>query len=363
MAGGLSVDFSLTFPGGPRVAPRMTVPLGNASVTVLFGPSGSGKSTVLRALAGLARPQAGSIVAEGEAWFDAANGVCWSPQRRRVGMLLQEPTLFPHLTVSGNVGYGLSRLARQERRRRVSELLALFGLEGLGERRPHELSGGQRQRASLARTVAPGPRLLLLDEPLSSLDGPAREDLREELRRLLHRVGTPAVLVTHDRTEALALGDRLVVVDGGAVLQEGPAPDVFLRPRDASVARIVGVESVLSGTVLGREDGLLLVDVSGVRLWAVDDGRPHGDVFCCLRAEDVVLERGGLPQTSARNRLLGTVTEVVPEGPLARVLVDCGVALAARVTLRSVAELGLSPGVGVAAVFKAPSLHLVARDV
>lgn len=363
MAGELRVDVSVTFPGGPTVAPRMSVPLEDAAVTVLFGPSGSGKTTVLRALAGLSRPQAGSIVADGETWFDAASGVSWPPQRRRVGMLLQEPTLFPHLTVSRNVGYGLSRVSRAERDRRVSELLALFGLEGLGDRRPHELSGGQRQRASLARTVAPRPRLVLLDEPLSSIDGPAREDLREELRRLLHRAGTPAVLVTHDRTEALALGDRLVVLDGGAVLQEGPAPDVFLRPRDAAVARIVGVESVLPGTVVGREDGLLLIDASGVRLWAVDDGRPHRDVSCCLRAEDVVLERGELPQTSARNRLSGAVTEVVPEGPLARVLVDCGLALAARVTLRSVAELGLAPGVRVTAVFKAPSLHLVARDV
>lgn len=363
MARELTVDVTVDFPGGTSVSPRLTVPLEDATVTVLFGPSGSGKSTVLRAISGLARPGAGTIVADGEAWFDAARGVHWPPQRRRVGVLLQEPTLFPHLSVAGNVGYGVSGLPREERRRRVGDLLSLFGLEGLGGRRPDELSGGQRQRAALARTVAPRPRLLLLDEPLSSLDGPAREELREELKRLLRRVGTPAVLVTHDRTEALALGDRLTVIDGGRVLQQGAAPDVFLRPCDALVAKIVGVESVLSGRVAGREGGLLSIDVSGVRLWAVDDGRPHGDVFCCLRAEDVVLERGDVPLTSARNRLAGTVTEVLPEGPLSRVLVDCGVPLAARVTLRSVAELGLAAGVSVTAVFKAPSVHLVARDV
>lgn len=361
MADELTADFRVAFPGGAEVLARLAIPLEKATVTVLFGPSGCGKTTILRALSGLLRPDTGSIRAGGETWFDSAAGISLSPRKRGAAILLQEPSLFPHLSVEENVGFGLARRPEPQRRRRVEEVCALFGLTPLLARRPAELSGGQRQRAALARTVAPRPRLLLLDEPLSSLDPPARRELRDELKRLLHAVGTPAVVVTHDQIEALALGDRLAVVDGGRVLQEGESGDVFRRPADAAVARILGVDTVLPARVTAREGGLLAVDASGVRLWAVDDDGAAGDVHACLRAEDVVLSREAPGLTSARNRLSGRVAGLAPEGPLVRVTVDCGVTIVARVTARSVEELALSEGAAVTAAFKAPALHLVPR--
>jgi molybdate transport system ATP-binding protein len=155
-------------------------------------------------------------------------------------MLFQEYALFPHLTVAGNVGFGLEGRPRQERRARVEELAASFGIADLLRSHPGELSGGQRQRVALARALAPGPRLLLLDEPLSALDEPTREALRAELRQLLERTGVPAVVVTHSRSEARELGHRLAVIVGGVIRQVGPVEDVLAAPADAEVARVVG---------------------------------------------------------------------------------------------------------------------------
>jgi molybdate transport system ATP-binding protein len=234
-------------------------------------------------------------------------------------------------------------------------------LEGLEDRRPSELSGGQRQRVALARAIAPSPRLLLLDEPLSALDTPTREELRPELRALLLRLGVPAVVVTHDRIEALALGDRIAVMIDGSIRQHGPVEDVFEHPADREVARCVGVDTVLSGRVTGAGEGLSVVEAHGLRLTAVDRGL-GGDVWVLLRAEDVVLERDGAVRSSARNHLPGRVTAVSPEGPLVRVAVACGgVRLSALVTRAARSDLALDEGTEVVAVIKAPAIHLVAR--
>src|SRR5207302_1799877 len=184
-----------------------------------------------------------------------------TPQRRGVGFLFQDYALFPHLTVSANVGYSLSRLRREARRQRVTDLLGVFGLTGLEDRYPHQVSGGQQQRVALARTLARRPRLLLLDEPLAALDGPTREQLRPELRQRLAAFGAPAVVVTHDRTEAITLADHLVVMDQGRVVQQGPAAEVFTRPAGLAVARIVGTETVVPGQIVAVADGLATVQV------------------------------------------------------------------------------------------------------
>jgi molybdate transport system ATP-binding protein len=236
----LTFEIVRRFRRGPHVAARAAWPLAQDRVTVLFGPSGAGKTTILRALAGLDRPDAGAIAFDGETWFDAARGVHVRPQARRVGLLFQEYALFPHLSVEGNVAFGIAGRPRAERRARVAELAASFGIGDLLRRRPAELSGGQRQRVALARALAPGPRLLLLDEPLSALDGPTREALRGELRQLLERTEAPAIVVTHDRADALALGHRLAVVVAGEIRQVGPVERVFAAPADADVARVVG---------------------------------------------------------------------------------------------------------------------------
>jgi molybdate transport system ATP-binding protein len=362
MADGLRASFEKRFPSGTTVRAALEIP-GGGTVTILFGPSGSGKTTILRCLAGLDVPEAGSIRFGDEVWFDRESGVDLPPQRRRVGLLFQEYALFPHLTVAGNVAYGLANLPRTEREERVSRALGFVGLADLERRHPNRLSGGERQRVALARALAVEPRLLLLDEPLSALDASQRETLRRELRGLLTRLSIPSLVVTHDRLEALALGDHMIVVAGGEVRQSGAVPAVFSRPADADVARIVGVETVVPGRVVGSRDGLLTVETPGPRLQATDTGDLTGDVLVCIRAEDVVLERGaGTGLVSARNRLPARVTATTSEGPLVRILLDCGgLSLAALVTRPAFEEMGLAPGALLEAVVKAPNIHLVAR--
>jgi molybdate transport system ATP-binding protein len=358
----LTFDLERRFPGGPVVRARATLPFEGAQVTVLFGPSGSGKTTVLRALAGLDRPDAGRIAFDGETWLDVARGVSVPPQRRRVGLLFQEHALFPHLGVAANVAYGLGHLPAPAREARVREVAARVGLaEELLARRPAELSGGQRQRVALARALAPSPRLLLLDEPLSALDGPSRAELRGELRRTFEASGVPAVVVTHDRVEALALGDRIAVMVDGEIRQLGPVQEVFAAPADAAVARVVGTENVLAVRVEGRREGLAVVRAGPVELLAVDPGALGRDAFACIRAEEIVLEDAPGAPSSARNLLPGVVAARADEGPLVRVTVDCGVRLVALVTRPGADALRLAPGRPVAALVKAPSVRLVPR--
>jgi molybdate transport system ATP-binding protein len=361
MSGGLAFDLERRWPGGAAVRAALPAAEG-AGVTVLFGPSGCGKTTVLRCLAGLDRPDRGFVRVGGETWSDAAAGIFLPPQRRGVGLLFQEHALFPHLTAEANVAYGLAGLGAAARAARVREVAALLLVEGLLRRRPGELSGGERQRVALARALAPRPRLLLLDEPLSALDAPTREELRGELRALLQRAATPSVVVTHDRVEALALGDRMAVLAEGSVRQVGPVHEVFSLPADLVVARVVGTENVLPARLLGREGELAVVEVGSARLRAVDPGHLDGEAYACVRAEEVVLEPAPGAPTSARNQLPGTVVSLAPEGALARVVLDCGFRLVALVTRQAAAELGLAPGRPVAALLKAPAVRLVPRS-
>ena len=355
------IQIEKTFPGRPGIDCTLELPAEGA-VTVLFGPSGAGKTTILRCLAGLERPDRGTIRFGDETWFDSASAIDLPPQKRRVGLLFQDYALFPHLTVAANVAYGLAGLPAADRRRRVAETLAMLRLDGFAERRPPQLSGGERQRVALARALAPHPRVLLLDEPLSALDAPTRESVRSDLRRLLTGLSRPTLLVTHDRIDALALGDRIAVISEGRLRQVGAIEDVFSRPADLGVARAVGVESVLHARVVDRpSDGLVTVQVGPAVLTAVDPGGIDGAVFACIRAEDVVLERGPTGQVSARNRLEGTVTAVTPEGPLVRIRLDCGFALSALVTRQACRDLGIVEGEVLTAFVKTPSVHLIAR--
>lgn len=358
----LVAAFEKTFAGGARITCALEIPLNEPGVTVLFGPSGCGKTTILRCLAGLERPETGGIRFGDEVWLDAARGICLPPQQRRVGLLFQDYALFPHRSVAANVGWGLHTLSRGQREARVAEALGRLEIADLASRRPETLSGGQKQRVALARALAPRPRLLLLDEPLSALDAPTRERLRTDLRRLLSALDSPVVLVTHDRVEALALGDRVAVMAEGRIRQVGVIHETFSRPAELAVARVVGVETIVPGRVVGPAgDGLVAVAVGAVRLLALAPEAPSDRVFVCIRADEVVLERGTAGQVSARNRLPGSVTAVAHEGPLVRVVLDCGFPLAALVTRSSCAELAIGSGAQLTAFVKSPSVHLVPR--
>jgi len=357
----LRLDLVRRFPGGATIAPALDVPMPGGSTLVLFGPSGAGKSTILRALAGLDRPQEGRITFHGDVWFDAAAGTWVPPQRRRVGYVTQAPTLFPHLSVRQNIAYGAPDVAASEVG--VDELAVMCQIGELLDRRPGEISGGQYQRVALARAMAARPRLMLLDEPFASLDFATRTRLRADLRSLLREWHVPTVLVTHDRTDALALADRLAVVAGGVVRQCGTAEEVFGRPLDVEVAGALGVETIVPALVDRFESDVAILRVGQglLRASAPEPLAPGTRVFACIRAEDVVLQRPPAAASSARNHLDARVSSIVSEGTADRVTLDCGFSLDALVTRQAREELGISVGARVVAVLKATAVHLVLR--
>ena len=365
MAGALTLRFRKKFPKGALIDADLQVELDPPNVTVLFGPSGSGKTTILRALAGLER-SANCVIRFGrETWVDDKNGVFIPPQRRRIGFLYQDYGLFPHLTVGGNIRYGLRGLSANEQQLRISELLERFQLRDLAARYPDQLSGGQKQRVALARTLAPQPRLLLLDEPLSALDGPTREALRGELRNLLSSLSIPVLLVTHDRVEALALGDQVAIVNEGRIVQHASIEEVFRRPLTPAIAKIVAVETVQRARVLQADDELVTVAVGEARLIAVARDFPSGvtEAFVCIRAEDVLLLKSvETVSASARNRLPGIVKSLTHEGPAWHIELDCGFTLMALLTRQACEELALKENDRVLAMIKATNVHLISRS-
>lgn len=215
-------------------------------VTIL-GPSGSGKSTLLRSVAGLLTPTAGRITLAGHVVFDSGSGVNVPPRRRDIGMVFQSMALWPHMKIRENIAFPLRRKkwASPERTERVDELLELIGLSGYGERYPDQLSGGQQQRVALARSIAARPSVLLLDEPLSALDAELRVEMRTYVKRFQRDLGLTAMFVTHDQEEALALSDRIVVLDDGECIQVGSPEDVTNAPERIRVARFIGAATAL----------------------------------------------------------------------------------------------------------------------
>ncbi|QDQ29374.1 ABC transporter ATP-binding protein [Chitinimonas arctica] len=234
--------------GAKSVLAQLSFGLAKGEIGCLLGPSGCGKTTALRAIAGFEPIRAGRIHLNGD--IIATATAQWPPQQRGIGMVFQDYALFPHLTVAGNVGFGLGALPRQERRRRVAELLEVVGLAGHADDYTHALSGGQQQRVALARALAPSPRLLLLDEPFSNLDVELRERLSQEVRDILKSRGITALLVTHDQHEAFALADKIGVMAEGRLLQWDSAYALYHEPADRFVADFVGEGAFLPATVV-----------------------------------------------------------------------------------------------------------------
>ena len=292
-------------------------------VAALFGPSGAGKTLTLQCLAGLVRPDAGRIVVDGQVLFDAAAGIDVPPQRRRVGYVFQGYALFPHLTVRDNVAFGLRERSRAYRTRRVDEVLTRLGLDPLAERHPRELSGGQRQRVALGRALATDPALLLLDEPLSALDLPLRQALRDELRAVLSDWGIAAVLVTHDLGEAYRLGDRIVVYEEGRVIQAAPRAELLWQPSSRAVARIMGIRNLVQGVTLKATADRIQLRWRGQVLEAVNSPTrsylpgPDSPLAFYIRPEYVRLirkDRGRVDGAHHMNLMSGTVVREVDLG-------------------------------------------------
>jgi molybdate transport system ATP-binding protein len=328
------------------------VSVGDGEVVVLLGPNGAGKSTVLAVVAGLLRPTEGRLVSDDAVVLDTSAGVELAPQDRRVGMVLQDYLLFPHLSVLENVAFGLrARGARRdEARAEATAWLGRMGVADLSRRRPSALSGGQAQRVALARALAVRPRILLLDEPLAALDAGTRPAVRADLRRHLSGYTGATLLVTHDPVEALVLADRIVVLEGGTAVQEGSPKELARHPRTDYVARVVGL-NLLRGEGRGRT-----AVVNGSASVAV----PHdisGEVYMAFPPSAVTLSLSR-PEGSARNAWLGIVSDLEQHGDLVRVTVDGPVPLLADVTPLAVADLSLEPGLAVWCSVKATEISV-----
>jgi tungstate transport system ATP-binding protein len=328
-------------------------------VLAVIGPNGAGKSTLLLALAGLIRPDQGQIYFRGKP-IEQENELTY---RRRLALVLQEPLLL-HRSVSDNVAAGLKfrGIPRTEIKKRTGEWLERLGILHLHNRPAHRLSGGEAQRTSLARAFALKPEILMLDEPFSSLDAPTRSRLLQDLHVLLLQTNITAVFITHDLDEALLLGDRVAVLLGGVLRQVGHPQEVFTAPTDGEVAAFVGVETVIAGEVITSQDGQVLVEANGLHLEAVGDIPVGTHVLYCLRPEDITLSISPTSaKSSARNHVTGRISRITPNGPLVRVLVDCGLPLVALITRGSASEMKLAEGQPVTATFKATAVHLIPR--
>ncbi len=335
--------------------PHLDVPAGR--VLAIIGPNGAGKSTLLLQLALLERPDAGQVLFEGAPTRGRELAL-----RRRMAVVFQEPLLLDRGVLANvETGLALRGVGRTARRERAHRWLARFGVDALAARSSRTLSGGEAQRVSLARAFALEPEVLFLDEPFSALDQPTRAAIIEDLAAVLAETHVTTLFVTHDHDEAARLGDTVAVLMHGRIRQIGAAAEVFGAPVDEEVAAFVGIETMIPAHVESRADGLLTLRAGAHVIEAIGDGT-FEQALVCLRPEDVSISDPGEPVAgSARNRLPGRVTRIVPTGADARVEVDCGFVLRARVTRRSIEDLHLRPGDPVVASFKATAVHLIPR--
>lgn len=322
----------------------------------LAGPSGAGKTTVLRAIAGLSRPRRAVVVCGGETWADSDRGRWLHAEERGCGVVFQDYALFPHLSAWRNVAYGLRGPHRRER---ALAALERFGAADVADARPRELSGGERQRVALARALVIEPRVLLLDEPLAALDPRTRGEATRVLAAVLAAADVPAVVVTHDFTEATVLADEIAVMDAGRIEQLGTPSVLAAAPASSFVAGFTGA-SVLPGRAHRRADGLTEVALDGGgTIVSVDE--LTGPVAAVVRPWDISLAEpaSATEEGSAQNRLAATVTAVTPLGTRARVALALPEALIADVTTDACERLGLRPGAQTLAVWKATATRLV----
>ena len=341
---------------------RLKVPeleINPGEVLAVIGPNGAGKTTLLMIISGMLGARKGEIRFAGEPiqpWMDLK-------YRRQIAMVMQSPLLL-HTSVFENVATGLRfrGVASQIIQKDVEDWLKKLGILHLKKRAGQKLSGGEAQRASLARAFVLKPSLLLMDEPFGALDNPTRVALLEDIKQLLYTTGTTAIFVTHDLDEALFLGNRIAVLVNGELRQTGTPEQVFNAPIDPQVASFVGVETIISGRVIEKDEGLITVETNGVHLQAVAEASVGRNVLLCLRPEDVTLfSQSDIGKSSARNHISGQVSKISLQGSLLKLSITGPVPLVALVTHSSAKELGLEIGAQVFAAFKASAVHVIEK--
>ncbi len=364
----LSIAVRHTFPGA-EIGQDMAIEAPTPGICALFGPSGAGKSTLIAAVAGLLRPCHCRIEVDGEVLADTGKGVWLPPERRRVGLVFQDSRLFPHMSVAGNLRFGLRR-ARTDGRGRIAfeTVVELLGIEKLLARRPHTLSGGERQRVAIGRALLAQPRLLLMDEPLANLDPSRREEILRYLAQLKTALALPILYVTHALDEVARLADTLVLLERGRVLAAGPLSEVLSRA-DLSPAARDDAASVLDVEVVGHDTARELTRLrTGADMLVVPlIAAPPGQFLRArIPAREVVLARadaaGMIDALSPNNVVRGTVRAIdrdrVPHTALVEIALSAG-AMLSSITPDSVARLGLAPGVPVLAIMKSTAIEVL----
>ncbi|QRG04870.1 molybdenum ABC transporter ATP-binding protein [Xanthobacter dioxanivorans] len=351
----IEIDVSLARSTGFRLEAHFTAP--GAGVTALFGRSGSGKTTIIQLVAGSVRPDSGRIVVGDEVFFDADRGIDLPMERRGTGYVFQDARLFPHMTVENNLRYG-ERRARRERTIRFDVVVDMLGIGHLLKRRPHTLSGGEKQRVAIGRALLSQPRLLLMDEPLASLDEMRKGEILPYLERLRDDLKLPILYVSHSIEEVLRLSDAVAAVTDGSVIACGPLADVLSRPELLPILGRFDLGTIFDCTVTAHDEefGLSTVAFADGELRVPLVGRPVGaPARARIRSRDVSLSLSRPIDVSVTNRLSGTITRIIrAEGPFSDV--EVGLAhgrLHALVTQESVQRLALEPGMPVWAMIKA----------
>ena len=346
--------------GGVRILEIPSFSLRENEFISLIGPNGAGKSSLLLAIMGLLKAESGSVRYRGSEIQSEASRLAF---RRKMAMVLQEPLLFD-ATVYDNVASGLKfrGLGRAETRDRVLSYLERFNLSDLAKRSARKLSGGEARRVSLARAFAVEPELIFFDEPFANLDVPTRQSLTDDMDRIIREKGISAILVTHDQSEALRLSNRVVVLNGGKVVQDGTPAAVMNSPVNEFVANFVGMETILEGVVLSNREQQMTVLVAGFEIDAIGSQLPGAAAYCCIRPENVTVSiENPAHRTSARNVFAGRIVETASMGPFLRLRLDCGFPLTSYVTRESFASLALAQGREVNASFKATSVHPIGK--
>ncbi len=333
-------------------------------ITAVFGPSGAGKSTLLACVAGALKPHRGEILLNGRALWSSA-GVDLAPEKRRIGLVHQDGALFPHMTVRRNIEYGYLLMSAADRRITPGEVTALLGLERLVDRRPSELSGGERQRVALARALATSPELLLLDEPMASLDSRLRGVVIGYLRRVHAELRIPMVYVSHSISEVLALATRALLLENGVAVAFDRPSRLLLEAAAGMSHEGENVDNLLDGEVVevGEGGAAGRVMVGDAEFVAATNDRAVGDrVVVSIGAQEIIVATEPLQGISARNVLPGTVTDITGGAAHAYITVDTGAPLIAEITRQSMDNLGIEKGRRVYLVFKTSSIAVLDAD-
>jgi len=317
---------------------------------VILGPTGAGKTLILELIAGLLRPDHGRIFINGDdlTWVD--------PNERRIGMVYQDYMLFPHYTVEENIAYGLKvkRIDKKTIKKIVDEYCDIFHISGIRKRRPQNLSGGEKQRVALARALVPKPKIILLDEPFSSVDVSTKATLVREIRKLHKEEDLTFIHVTHDFEEAVELADRICVINNGSVIQIGKSEDIFKRPLNRFVADFVGTRNIFHGRVI-EKDGIKIFSVNSIDVYV--NTEITGECHLSIRPEDIIISNNRIV-SSARNSFQGVIEDILLKQFVCEVTVDIGIQMVIFITKRSYANLGLRTGKSVWIAFKTMEAHV-----